>query len=199
MKLDMKHAIKVSLILAAMAAVPALALAGLNLLTQPVIDANEVAKQEKALKSVFLGYENPIVSMNEKKEVQQGMVEAYWPVDPEGDGSLNGRAYLVSGRNGYGDVSLMIGLRNDQGSFPLCGLNILSNTETYGPVLEEEYLSKIQAWIGKAASGEASQDQVTAFVHDGVVCGATYGAKLCRDMIDGAVAHYASTAEGGQE
>ena len=77
-------------------------------------------------------------------------------------------------------MSLLVGIYSD---FSLGNIYVLENTESYATTLQDGYLTPyIQAEDKEA-------------VIDNVRCGATYGAKLCRDLILTARNHY----KGGNE
>ena len=172
MKVSWKRCFIVGGFLAGLCGVLALAIAGGDLLTRETIAKNKAAKEESGLKKVFPGAvaENPT-------EINEGYLQKYWTV--KNDEGILGRVYSTFGKNAYGNVGLLVGVYSD---FTLGNIVTLENTESYGTTLEDGYLDP----YAKAEDKEAVVDQVT--------CGATYGAKLCRDMIRAAQNHY----KGGQ-
>ena len=172
MKISWPHAFKVGGFLAGLCAILALAIAGGDLITRDIIAKNKLEKENSGLKKVF-----PNGQIGEAVEVRDGYLQKYWTVK-SGEEEL-GRVYSTFGKNAYGDVSLLVGVYSD---FTLGNIVTLENTESYGATLEEGYLEPYAAATNKEEAVEK------------VNCGATYGAKLCRDMILAAKQHY----EGGQ-
>ena len=166
--------LKTGAILASIAGVSSLLIASLNLLTGPRISENKANKEMSGLTIVF-----PDAKVGEG--VEEGLddfstLKKYWPVEL-GDGG-NARIYSASDKNGYGAVSLLIGIYDN---FALGNMVILENTETYGQTLRQNYIA-----IYEAAT--TPEERETAL--NNVSCGATYGAKLIKGMANQAVAHY---------
>ena len=183
MNVSWKRAFFVGGFLAGLCAVLGLAIAGGDMLTKETIARNKREKEQSALKTVF--GENVILSDPiEVKDAEFPMLAKYWTVTlpEEADQGPLGRIYNASGKNGYGDVTLLIGVYSD---FHLGNVAVLENTESYGQTLQEEYLDKYAAAQDKEKAAEE------------VKCGATYGATLCRDMMKQAKAHYQK--EGNHE
>ena len=174
MKLSWKRALYVGAFLGGLCGVLGLAIAGGDLLTRETIAANLVAKENAGLKKAFAydgaEFSEPTAVTNNDR------INKYWTVRLASEEI--GRVYSVSGTNAYGNVSLLVGLEIDTS---LYGVVVLENTESYGQVLDENYLEPL---IG-------ADDKDSAV--NNVTCGATYGAKLCRDLINEAKNHY-----GGQ-
>ncbi|MBE6135512.1 MAG: hypothetical protein E7179_05900 [Erysipelotrichaceae bacterium] len=174
MKIEWGKAFKTGIFLACIAGAAALILSGVNVVTSKKIEENRVQKEAKGLRRVFgeAAYGEAIPVENNKN------ISKYWNVNL-GEGK-EGRVYSVSGTNSYGSVSLLVGIYGD---YSLGNIFVLENTESYATTLQDGYLTPyIQA-----------EDKET--VIDNVRCGATYGAKLCRDLILTARSHY----KGGNE
>ena len=82
------------------------------------------------------------------------------------DDNNTGYAFRTTGSNMYGKISLLLGFEGT--SYGFIGLYVIVNEQTYASTLEEKYLEPVNA------GGDI----------DKVSCGATYGAKLVRDMIN---------------
>lgn len=173
MKISWKRAFGVGGFLAGLCAVLALSIAGADIITKDIIAKNKIEKENAGLKKVFASGE-----YGEAKTLGEGYLQKYWTVTSSNEEL--GRVYSASGKNAYGNVSLLVGIYAD---FSLGNIVVLENTESYGQTLEDGYLEPYQ----NATDKEAVVDQVN--------CGATYGAKLCRDMIRAAQEHY----KGGQQ
>ena len=126
------------------------------------------------------------IAENEKNKINAGIVEIFGETasvgDPftvadhkyvkEGytvwiDGYASAFAYKTSGSNAYGKISLLIGF-NSPNTF--AGVYIISDEQTYASTLEDKYITSVNG------GGDIND----------VNCGATYGAKLVRDMINDA-------------
>ncbi len=176
-KFDKKF-ITIGLILGGMAAVAAGILGGVNLLTKDTIAANDLKSQEKALAKVF----TDAASYSEAKVVDSDAHEYVlkeWEAFKEDKTSI-GKIYYTSGKNAYGSVSLMVGIKTDR----IANFAVVSNTESYASTLEENYIGKFLA-----------DPENTNLDDIDVSCGATYGAKLVKTMCDDALAYH---LEGGK-
>ena len=169
MNISWPKAFKVGGFLAGLCAVLALAIAGADLLTKDIILRNKLEKESQGLRKIF----GSSADYGEAKEVNEGYIQKYWTVT-ESDASL-GRVYSVKGKNAYGDVALLVGIDT---SFRLGEMVTIENTESYGQTLEDNYLAP----YAEASDKEEALSRVS--------CGATYGAKLCRDMVLAALEHY---------
>ena len=178
MKLSWKRAFAVGGFLAGLCGVLALAIAGADLLTAGRIAENKVKKENDGLKSLL----EPGAKVSEATEISDDdypSLKKYWTVERPNE-DLPSRIYAASDKNGYGQVSLLIALYGD---FSLGNVAVLENTESYGQTLQDGYLDKIAR----------SEDKDKAFTE--VKCGATYGAKMCRDMIEAAKQHFQEAEE----
>ena len=122
-KQDIMEIIKIGLILFAITAIAALALAAVNAKTRPIIDANNLEKQQAAMRVVLPDAEN-FESENLKTDKMPETVTAVYQ-------STNhvGYAVLVA-PNGYnGAVSLAVGVSADGA---VTGVDVISQSETPG-------------------------------------------------------------------
>ena len=166
MKKYVKRALVSGAVLSLLSGAMALLIVGADFLTRDTIAFNAKEKERQGLIKVF----GNDADYGEATFVEGSKyIEKYWTV------TLNesevGRVYRGSGRNGYGEVSLLFGVDCNNG---LGRVVALTNTESYGTVLKENYLDPL--------NNGGSIDDVT--------CGATYGAKLCRDIILEGIVHY---------
>ena len=79
-----------------------------------------------------------------------------------------GWAFRTDGFNSYGKISLIVGFDTN---FAYEGLSVITNEQSFATTLNKNYIKVIQ-------DGSKTVDDVS------VSCGATYGAKLVRDMIN---------------
>ena len=173
MTLSWKRAFGVGGFLAGLCAVLALAIAGGHLATKERIARNKIEKENSSLALVF-GAEATYSAAVEIQDGNYPTLKKYWTVALPGD-PLAARVYSASNKNGYGTVSLLVGVYGD---FRLGNIAILENSESFGPMLEEGYFEPYLA----ATDKEAAVEQVK--------CGATEGAKMTRDMIRMAQRHF---------
>lgn len=180
LKFDKKF-ITIGLILGGMSAVAAGILGGVNLLTKKTIEANNKKAQETALKKVF----SDATSYSDPKEVSSDTYnyvlteyEAY-----KEDNSLLGNIYYTSGKNAYGSISLMVGVRENR----IANFVVVTNTQSYATTLEENY-------IGKFLADPTNTNLDDIDTH----CGATYGATLLKAMCDQALEYSNSVTKGGE-
>ena len=83
----------------------------------------------------------------------------------------------------YGKISLIVGVfENTSSDFVFGKLSVVVDEQTYASTLEDEYIDVI--------NGDSSKI-------DDVSCGATYGAKLVRSMIEMTVS-YANDVLGAE-
>ena len=160
---DKKQYIITSLTLGAIAAVSAAIIGLSNLITRDQIKRNEINKINSGIKEIF---GNEATSNEESKiEGDYKYVQSYYLVN-SGNEAL-GFALKTSGSNMYGKISLIIGFEAKNHTF--IGLYTVVNEQTYASTLEDNYLIPVN-------NDEREYSDVS--------CGATYGAKLVRDMVD---------------
>ena len=182
MKIDWKKTIKIAAILGSFAAIGGISVAVVNVFTAPRIEAYKVEKEQKGLQKIFGGLADCDPSEKvELSEADSPYLLAYYPAYEAGSKTLMGRIYSTSGTNAYGSVSLLVGLTS---SFSLYNLVVMENTESYAQTLVDNYLNPLI----QSADKESALDEVK--------CGATYGAKLVRSMVEQAKEHYRSETEG---
>ena len=144
----------------------ALLIGGTNLLTRERIKQNEINAINKGIATIFHSesakYESKVLE-GEHKYLQ----ELYVVKDNE---NQVGYAYKTSGSNMYGKITLLVGFDNATQSF--IGTSVIVNEQTYASTLVDKYLNPLN---------EGTRDL------DDVSCGATYGAKLVREMVNEAL------------
>ena len=162
---NMKKYILTAVTLGAIAMASGLLIGATNLVTADKIAQNNENKINDGVQEIY----GVSASIKEKETVDNDdykyVTEKY--VVNSND-ILAGYAFKTEGSNSYGKVSLIIGFSAPECNF--VGLSIITNEQTYAPVLVEFYIDPLNK--DKDVEG-----------HD-VKCGATYGAKLVRAMID---------------
>ena len=168
------HYIMTSITLGIIAASSGLLIGLTNLATAKQIDINKEKKINAGITAIF--GENAEIST--RSELKNNKYTNYvYKVKIEGE-SINKIALRTSGSNSYGKITLLIGLAEytlpdtDITEFVFQSTYVIEDEQTYASTLEDKYIDLINS---KDTNGRDYKD---------VSCGATYGAKLVRDMID---------------
>ena len=173
-----KHYILTAVTLGSIAAVAAGVIGLTNLLTKDRIALNEQKRIQNGIKEIF-GDEAEILNkfkISDKK--YDYLVYGYQVKANEKEDNY---AIRTLGSNMYGKISLLVGVIKDT-EFKFSSLSVVVDEQTYASTLEDEYIDVI--------NGDSSKI-------DDVSCGATYGAKLVRSMIEMTVS-YANTVLGAE-
>ena len=133
-----------------------------NLLTAKQIAANEQKRFNAGIVAIF--GENASVDTNYKNEGNGKYIQEWYWVHM-GEGVDSNYIFKTTGSNMYGKISLLVGFDSSK---VFKGTYTLVNEQTYASTLVENYLVPLNG-------GDRELDDVT--------CGATYGAKLVRDMV----------------
>lgn len=151
--------------LGSIAAVAAGLIAVTNLVTAKKIKQNELDAISKGINEIF---ESGIIK-SEKDLGGYKYVNYYYEVDyKKSELEMHGYAFRCEGSNMYGKISLIAGF--DIASKSFMSMYLVKNEQTYASTLVNNYIDPVNA-------GEKNYET-------DVSCGATYGAKLVRDMID---------------
>lgn len=161
MKATVKKYLVVSLTLGLIAGGSALLIGLTNVLTADRIKANKIEKENNGLKKVFSDENQTFTTVEFDTSFEY--IEKIWTAKSSGEKDI-GYIYKTSGKNSYGEVSLLLGFDTKK-SF--VNMVVLENTETYGTTLEDNYITPVN-------------DKKIDF--SSVSCGATYGAKLINNM-----------------
>lgn len=159
-----KHYIITAITLGTIAATSGLLIGAANLITRDQIKKNEIKKFNEGIAAIF-GEGAYTADFNPKIENDQYLVSSYHVHN--NDDSVNGWAVVASGSNMYGKISLIAGFDYDTKAFK--GIYVTKNEQTYASTLVENYINPLN-------KGEVQLDDVS--------CGATYGAKLVRDLVN---------------
>ncbi len=161
MQKTVKKYLVVSLTLGIIAGGSALLIGLTNLLTADKIKENKVKKEENGLKQVFTNEDQTFTTVSFDTSFEY--IEKIWQAKDGSDNDI-GYIYKTTGKNSYGEVSLLIGFDAEKN---FANMVVLENTETYGTTLQDNYITPVN---------EKSKD------FSSVSCGATYGAKLINSM-----------------
>ena len=163
--LNAKKYILTSVILGSIAAVAAGLIAATNLITAGKIKQNEIDAVNKGINEIFA---NGVV-INEENVSGFTYVNYRYDVDYQIDNNkMHGYAFRCEGSNMYGKISLIAGF-NEANNF--MSLYLVKNEQTYATTLVDNYIKPLN-------QNERDLEDVS--------CGATYGAKLVRDMVNNA-------------
>ncbi len=140
-----KYVLRLSVTLLAITAFVAAALAGVNAVTDPLIQAHKAEKTQKAMKEVMpdAGSYMPVEFRDET-----GTVKAVYIAEQEQGGLSAGYVVEVAPAGFGGAISMMVGIRGDGET--VNAISIVSHTETAG-------LGSIAA--ANNSAGEAFRDQ----------------------------------------
>lgn len=161
---NVKKYILTAIILGSIAAVSGGAVALVNLITEKKIMENDKIKLVSGIKDIF-GDNATIDPENEQKVNDYTYTVSYYKVSGENNEFL-GYAFKSEGSNMYGKIALISGF--DAISHNFMSLSLINNEQTYATTLVDNYITPLNSDPEKL---------------DDVSCGATYGAKLVRDMI----------------
>ncbi len=161
MNQSLKKYLTVSLTLGIIAGGSALLIGLTNLLTADKIKENKVKKEENGLKQVFSNENQQFVTVEFDSTFEY--IEKIWQSKDKDNNDI-GYIYKTTGKNSYGEVSLLIGFDTNKN---FANMVVLENTETYGTTLQDNYITPVN---------EKTKD------FSSVSCGATYGAKLINSM-----------------
>lgn len=157
-KKDIPEIIKTAAVLFAITAISAGILAAVNAKTAPIIEKNEAAKQEQAMKIVLPkadGFESDSIAVDSPDKSITAVYK-----------STNDAGYVIlASPNGYGGaISIAVGVSADG---KVSGVSVISQSETAGlgaKCVEDSFLSQ---YIGKTenitvSKGTAKDNQINA-------------------------------------
>ena len=168
-----KKYILTGVVLGSIAAVSAGLIALTNLITTEKIKQNENNKIFAGISEIF-GENSKIKS--EKALTKYEYTVHYYEVTNRKDKFL-GYAFKCEGSNMYGKIALLAGF--DGASHNFMTISLITNEQTYASTLEDNYIVPLN-------SVDASDEKAKTDALNDVSCGATYGAKLVRSMINDA-------------
>lgn len=152
-----------ALTLCAIGAASAGLIALTNEITHDIIIENENKMVKKALEEVLPDAEKFSEEKNDFS-ITPNYLQKYYIAYGNNDEQL-GYVYLTSGSNQYGQIKMMVSISNNE----IGQISIVSNTQSFASTLEEGYIVPYQ-------NGDISIEDVK--------CGATFGAKLIKEMAE---------------
>lgn len=181
----MKRYLYVSGILGAIALVCAVLIALMNMLTNPIIKKNNENKISETYTKIYSDYysNEEVEFTKEDKSYIKGKVKAL-----DKDGNVLGYIYTTSGKNAYGEVSLMIGITDGN----VVDVEFLTNTESFASTVSSHvkgnYPSSIDSVIevnpyGSLDTIDIGYLSINEIEAIDIKCGATFGATLVKSMV----------------
>ena len=165
---NIKKYILTGVTLGLIAASGALLIAGTNMITRDTIAENEQKSINNGIVTIYgehsVADDYPLDEDNNYTYI----TKCYKVRFEEDEYSSKGYAFRTDGSNNYGKISLLIGFDNNQSYL---GLSVITNEQSFASTLKKGYIDIIK-------TGEKTIDDVS------VSCGATYGAKLVRAMVE---------------
>lgn len=185
----MKRYAYVSLILGAIALVCATLIALMNMLTRPIIAKSDEEKIKETYTKIFIDYDSS-QSVDFIKD-EKGYIKEKRIVYDKNHNSL-GYIYTTSGKNAYGEISLMIGIFDGN----VLDVEFLVNTESFQDTVnshvKNKYPSSKENVIEINIYGKEDRMDINTLSKEeinniDVKCGATFGATLVKQMVLAAV------------
>ena len=195
----MKNYVKISVILGSIALVCAIILAALNMLTSPIIAKNDAKKETETIQAIYKDYDsdksqdvtNTVTNSSITKKI----------IAKDKDGKLLGTLYIVTGKNAYGTITVMVAISENnsvhQVEFLENGQSFASTVKShvkssYNSSKEDVYELNPYSSKEEINIGDLTQDDVDDI---DVKCGATFGATLVKELVNIAL----SDAKGGNQ
>jgi len=176
--------LKVGGILCAIGAGSALLITGANLITAPIIAANEEASKTGAYAEIF---SNCVAVSDEVKIEGAKYVSSYYTAySDSAKTSIIGNIYLFEGTCQYGKMGGMVGISGSQSSPTLGKIKLLTNEISYASTLNDKYVTPY--------NNAPSNDTL-----DATKCGATVAANVLKAMIEEARDLYKSGGQASKE
>ena len=197
----MKNYFRIAAVLGAITLVCAVVLALMNMLTSPIIANNNDKTKLETIQKIYSDYDSEKSKDYETDEIidldlADEVVDVVRVNNSNGD--LKGYVFTVSGKNAYGIISLMVAISKDtNGNNVVHQVEFLENGQSFASTVDEHvrssyHTSDKNAKVldpyssgDKVVIGDLTEDQIPN--DDQVQCGATYGAKLVRSLVEAAL------------
>ena len=172
---NIKKYLLTAVVLGSIAMASGLLIGATNLVTSGPIAAYEQNQINNGIKAIFSDCENLYYSNDEDIEInkENPYVNHVYHIydgtnENDSDNAFVGWALKTEGSNSYGKIALIIGF---DGSGNYESISVIKNEQSFASTLNKKYINKVKV----------KEREI-----DDVSCGATYGAKLVRDMIKNA-------------
>jgi len=182
--------IKISATLGIISLVCALLIALINMVTSPIIAANDKKTELETCKAIFAEY-NEDASKSKEASDLTGKNEAIIKIIYAKDANETdlGTIYKVTGKNAYGTITLMVGIDADN---QVCQVEFIENGQSFASTVNNHVLASypssestdvhVGAYTASNSEKVGSLDESKVSAID-VKCGATYGATLVKDLV----------------
>lgn len=161
-KLSFKKVFIIAVTLMLVAGISGALIVCLNMVTEPIIAQNEIKLEKRKLQEVFPDAEFKEVENNSEKIDK--IYEVY------NNDTLIGNVYKVSGKNAYGKIVLLVGVNPNN---TIKNIVFMENTESFASTVDDHLTNNYQ-------KDGLTKDDVNAI---DVKCGATYGAKTIKELV----------------
>lgn len=181
---------KISATLGAIALVCALLIALINMVTSPIIAANDKKTELETCKEIFEAYDegkSESKSDNDLSGKNSAIQKIIYAKDSAG--SSLGTIYKVSGKNAYGTITLMVGIDANNS---VCQVEFIENGQSFASTVNNHvlanYPSSESTDVHVGAYSNGNTEKISALSSStidsiDVKCGATYGATLVKDLV----------------
>ncbi len=172
-------------ILAGIALICAVCIAGINMVTSPVIDKNTKKKELETCQSIFEDYDE---DKSEEKDVD-GKTIIKKVLAKNKSGEELGYLYTVTGKNSYGVITLMVAVKDGN----IYQVEFLENGQSFASTVvghvKENYPSSEDTTIHIGVQPAESETVGSLDSTNGIdtSCGATYGANLVKELVQAAL------------
>ncbi len=170
MKIDkklLKHYSFVALVLGGIASISALLIALTYMITNSVIEENNLKKTLESLKNIYGEdkiYEKVEDIDNQSYSYLNSYYASYNSLENNQKGDLIGYVFSCDGKNDYGTIEMIVGINVDS---DISKIYLIVNNQSFGQTVQNNYVDSFNN--GEIEIGDVS-------------CGATYSATLIRDM-----------------
>lgn len=193
----MKNYFRIAAVLGAITLVCAVVLALMNMLTSPIIAKNNDKTKLETIQKIYEDYDSEKSKDYETEEIEalnldDSVVDVVRVNNSNGD--LKGYVFTVSGKNAYGTISLMVAISKDTNNQNVVHqVEFLENGQSFASTVDAHVRSSYHTSEKNAlvldpyssddsvTVGDLTSDQVDDVV---VECGATYGAKLVKQLVE---------------
>lgn len=178
----MKKNLLIASILGSICLVCALLIALIDIATKDKIAQNTRETELATIKEIFENYDDSKSKELESSGNINKKIQAF-----DSNNNELGYLYNVSGKNAYGSISLMVAVVDDK----LYQVEILENTQSFASTVYSYFKTTYPSsadtsvHVGAYSSTDVTVGSLTASDVENidVSCGATYGAKLIRDLV----------------
>ena len=179
---------KISATLGMISLVCALLIALVNMLSKPIIEANEKRTELATCQAIFSDYDQEKSKEETDLSGRDSRIKKIIVANDK-SGNLLGKIYKVPGNNAYGNITLMVGI-NKEGN--VIHVEFLENGQSYASTVNNHVSANYPSsestdvHIGaykKAESKDIDELSGSDLAAIDVKCGATFGATLVKELV----------------